>query len=184
MPGFSNYLLENDELKRFRNKLQNVEVPNSFNSSKENSTIEADNDDQSWDIQDELNRFYKLSSSRRNKRTDYNKNFYKDVDLNPLYDKPRLIISNENSPFQTHEINMREERVERGWFNQPCNQFDPNDRSSLLVKRKSHSFYDRFRANRLSQDLSSTNKQSSVEIIESMAKQNSELVKSFKVKLK
>lgn len=112
MPGFSNYLLENDELKRFRNKLQNVEVPNSFNLNKENS-IEAESDDQSLDIQDELNRFYKLSSSRRNKRTDYHKNFYKNVDLNSLYDKPRLIISNEHSLFHTHELNMKEERVEK-----------------------------------------------------------------------
>jgi len=183
MPGFSNYFFENDELKRFRNRLQNVKVENSFNLSEENSN-EVDNDDLSSDIQDELNRFYKLSSSRRNKRTDYNKNFYKDVDLNPLYDKPRLIINNEHSPFQAHELNMREERVEKGWFNQPCNQFNPNDRSSLLVKRKSQSFYDRFRANRLSQELSTSNKQSSVEIIENMAKRNSELVKSFKVKLK
>jgi hypothetical protein len=139
------------------------------------------NNQNDLDAQIDLNDYYKLSS-KRNRRTNYSRNFIDNFTPNPLYDNPKFI---KNDSLYVHDRNLKETRT-KSWFDEPCNQFNKSDRSIELLKPRNpkNNLDDRYRIMRRSQDfkIQKENNNSSITAIEKLTKRSSDLVQIFKKK--
>jgi hypothetical protein len=132
-----------------------------------------------------LNDYYKLSSNRRNRRTIYSRNFI-DVFASDSFNlKSKSNQSNQND-LLTPNKTLKETRI-KSWFDDPCYHFDSQDRLTQLIKSKTgnkQSVEDRFKIYQRSNDykLQKANNNSSIDMIENLAKKNSSLIQDFKRK--
>jgi phenolic acid decarboxylase len=130
-----------------------------------------------------LNDYYKLSSNRRNRRTMYSRNYVDNFASDTF--SPKANKSNHND-ITNQDKTLKETRI-KSWFDNPCYQFNSSDRITQLIKSKAgnkQSVEDRFKIYQRSNDykLQKANNNSSIDMIENLAKKNSNLIQDFKRK--
>ncbi len=127
-----------------------------------------------------MNDYYKISASRRNKRTMYSQTYIDNFASDSFYDK----FKNTKSDMLLDK-SLKETRI-KSWFDDPCYHFNTSDRLNQLLKSKNikHSVEDRFRIYHRSNEckLQKSNNNSSINAIENLARKNSALIQDFKKK--
>lgn len=159
-------------------KLWNKNVSQTSSSASLNNLCKKD-DDEPAPLFDEaqfcLNDYYKFSSNRRLSRRNFVDSFVSDS-FNEKSSREKCL----------NEKGLMENRV-KSWFGDPCYHFNSTDRIAQLIKSKAgarQSVENRFKMYHRSNDykLQKANNNSSIEMIESLAKKNSALIQDFKRK--